>query len=148
MPQTNAQADAFRDWDAVLGACVRNADLIPGVDPLKTELEGFLAQAKDLKIEQETLEGRRRAVTQQLEAAIENGRETARKIRAFVVVHLGTANQAISQFGVTVRKRRGGSKKSKSKSKPPGAQPPATSTAAPSTHDETQSNQDKETQHV
>ncbi len=117
-----------------------------GSIPSRPSLEGFLAQAKDLKIEQETLEGRRRAVTQQLEAAIENGRETARKIRAFVVVHLGTANQAISQFGVTVRKRRGGSKKSKSKS--PGAQPPATSTAAPSTHDETQSNQDKETQHV
>ena len=145
MPQTNAQADVFRDWDAVLGACVKNAELIPGADPLKTELEGFLAQAKDLKIEQETLEGRRRAVTQQLTAAIENGRETARKIRAFVVVHLGTANQAISQFGVTVRKRRG-SKKAKSKS--PGAQPPAASTAAPSTHNETQSNQDKETQHV
>jgi hypothetical protein len=147
MPDITAQADVFRDWDAVLGACVKNAELIPGIDPLKTELEGFLTQAKDLKIEQETLEGRRRAVTQQLEAAIENGRETTRKIRAFVVVHLGTANQAISQFGVTVRKRRGG-KKSKSKSKSPEAQPPAASTAAPSTPNETQSNQDKETQHV
>src|SRR4051812_25225608 len=40
-------------------ACTENASLVPGVNPLKAELEGLLAQAKDLKIQQETLEGQR-----------------------------------------------------------------------------------------
>ncbi|PYQ67453.1 MAG: hypothetical protein DMF53_01725, partial [Acidobacteria bacterium] len=65
-----AQADIFRDWDAVLGACTQNASLIPGVDPLKAELEGLLAQARDLKIQQETLESQRQAVTQKLSKVI------------------------------------------------------------------------------
>ena len=45
----------------------QNAPLVPGIDPFKTELEGFLAQARDLKIQQETLEGQRMGITQKLE---------------------------------------------------------------------------------
>src|SRR3954452_5600428 len=111
MPMRTAHADVFRDWDAVLGACTQNASLVPGVDPLKAELEGFLAQAKDLKIQQETLEGQRQAVTQKLEKALADGRETVRKIKAFAVVHLGSDNRALEQFGVKARRRLGPRKK-------------------------------------
>src|SRR6185369_3771959 len=107
MPQITAHADLFRDWDAVLGACTQNASQLPGVDALKTELEGLLAQVRELKIQQETLEGQRRGVTQKLDKGIEDGREVVRKLRAFVVVHLGSDNKALSQFGVKARSRRG-----------------------------------------
>lgn len=103
MPMVKAHADVFRDWDAILGACTQNASLLPGVDPLKADLEGLLAQARDLKIQQETLEGQRRGVSQRLEKAIEDGREAARKIKAFTIVHFGTANKSLSQFGVKAR---------------------------------------------
>ena len=66
----NAQADVFRDWDAVLGAATQNAALVPGVDPFKAELEGFLAQARELKIQQETLDGQKAGITQKLKKVI------------------------------------------------------------------------------
>lgn len=110
MPQVNAYADVFRDWDAVLGACAQNTALLPGIDPFKAELEGFLAMARDLKIQQETLEGQRRGITQKLKKAVEDGRESLRKLKAFAVIRLGSDNQALSQFGVTARARRGSRK--------------------------------------
>jgi len=127
MPKITAQGDVFRDWEAVLGACVQNAALIPGVDPFKSELESLLTQVKDLKIQQETLEGQRLAVTQTLMKLIDDGREAARKVRAFAVVKLGSDNKLLSQFGVVPRQRRGSPRKAKS----PGTPPPTVSTAEP-----------------
>jgi hypothetical protein len=130
MPQITAQGDVFRDWEAVLGASIQNAALLPGVDALKSELDALLTQAKDLKIQQETLEGQRLAVTQQLMKAIDKGRESARRLRAFAVVHLGTDNKALSQFGVVPRQRRG-ARKAKTPATPP---PPAVGPAGPPAH--------------
>src|SRR5947208_220458 len=100
MPQVKSHADVFRDWDAVLGAATQNAALLPGVDPFKAELEATLAQARDLKIQQETMEGQRRGATQKLKKVIRDGRESVRKIKAFATIHLGSDNMALSQFGV------------------------------------------------
>jgi hypothetical protein len=147
MPQITAHADLFRDWEAVLGACAQNASLVPGVDELKTSLEGLMSQVKDLKIQQETLESQRRGVTQKLDKGIEEGREVARKIRAFAVVRLGSDNKVLSQFGVKARARRGSRK-----SKTPGTPPPTVGTAGSpqlnQQHNQTESTQGKEGNHV
>src|SRR3954453_18465047 len=128
MPMRTAKADVFRDWDAVLGACTENASLVPGVDALKTELEGLLAQAKDLKIQQEALQGGRLAATQQLEKVIDTGLEVVRKIRPFAVVKLGSDNKQLAVFGVAVRRGKGARKaKSRSKSSPTVSPAPASS---------------------
>jgi hypothetical protein len=142
MPKITAQADVFRDWEAVLGACTQNATLLPGVDALKAELDTLLAQARDLKVQQETLEGQRQGITQKLKKVIEDGRESARKLRAFAVIKLGTDNKALSQFGVAARARRG------RKSKSSGTPPPAVGTAETPAHKPTGSNQGKEETHV
>jgi hypothetical protein len=123
MPQITAQAKVFRDWEAVLGACAQNASLLPGVDPLKAELEGFLTQARELKIQQETLEGQRQGTTQKIKKMIEDGRESARKLRAFALIRLGSDNKALSQFGVKARVKRS-SRKSKAPGTPPPVPPP------------------------
>jgi hypothetical protein len=143
MPKITAQAGVFRDWEAILGACAQNATLLPGVDPLKAELDTLLAQARDLKVQQETMEGQRRGLTQKLKKMIEDGRESARKLRAFAIIKLGTDNKALSQFGVAVRVRRGGRK-----SKSPGTPPPTVGTAETPAHKQTESNQGKEETHV
>jgi hypothetical protein len=142
MPKITAQADVFRDWEAVLGACSQNATLLAGVDSLKAELDAFLAQARDLKVQQETLEGQRRGLTQKLMKVIEDGRESARKLRAFAIIKLGTDNKALSQFGVAVRARRG------RKSKSPGAPAPTVGAVETPAHKQTESNQGKEQTHV
>jgi hypothetical protein len=137
-----AHADVFRDWDAVLGATTQNAALLPGVDSLKAELEGALAQARELKIQQETLEGQRQGVTQKLDTALAAGRETVRKLKAFAVVHLGSGNMALSQFGITVRVGRNFRKKA------PATPPPTVGTAQAPAHNPTESNPGKEETHV
>jgi hypothetical protein len=147
MPQVTALADLFRDWEAVLGACAQNASLVPGVDELKTSLEGLMSQVKDLKIQQETLESQRRGVTQRMDKGIEDGREVVRKIRAFAVVRLGSDNKILGQFGVKARTRRGSRK-----SKTPGTPPPTVGTAGSpqlnQQHNQTESTQGKEGNHV
>src|SRR5436305_7764671 len=142
MPEITAQAKVFRDWEAVLGACAQNTAQLPGVDALKADLEALLAQARDLKVQQESHEGSRLVTTQQLKKVIEDGREAARKLRAFAVVHLGTASMALSQFGVTPRQRRG--KESKARGTPP----PTVGGAQTSAHDQTATTQGKEGTHV
>lgn len=149
MPIKNARADVFRDWESVLGAVTENAALVPGIDPFKAELEGFLAQAKDLKIQQETLDGQRLGLTQKLDKVIEDGRESARKVRGYARVHLGSDNKALKQFGVAPRVRKG-----PKKSKPPEETPPPTVTpssggaAQSPAHNQTDSTQGKEGTHV
>jgi hypothetical protein len=141
MPKITAQAKVFRDWEGVLGATAQNAAQLPGVDPLKADLEALLAQARDIKVQQESHEGSRLVTTQQLKKVIEDGREAARKLRAFAVVHLGTANKALSQFGVTPRQRRG------KKSTNPGTPPPTVGGAQTPAHNQTESTQGKEGNH-
>jgi hypothetical protein len=148
MPIKNAQADVFRDWDAVLGAVTQNAPLVPGIDPYKAELEGFLAQARDLKIQQETLEGQKMGITQKLEKVIQDGRESARKVRGYARIHLGSDNKALKQFGVAPRVRRG-SKKKASETPPPTTTPSTGGGATPPpAHNQTESTQGKEETHV
>lgn len=149
MPIKKAHADVFRDWDAVLGAATQNAALLPGVDPFKAELEGMLAQARDLKIQQETMEGQRRGITQKLEKVIRDGRESVRKVQAFATIHLGSDNMALSQFGVAVRVGRSFRKKSSPPpTETPGTPPPTEGTAQTPAHNQTDSKQGKEGTHV
>jgi hypothetical protein len=106
MPEITAQGKIFRDWEALLGACGLNSTLLPGADTLQKALETVLAQARDLKLQQENFLGNRSATTQQLAKAIEDGREAARKLRAFVVTQLGSDSKHLTQFGVAPRQKR------------------------------------------
>jgi hypothetical protein len=127
MPEITAQGKIFRDWEGLLGACAQNAALLPGRDDLQTALTTLLAQARSLKIQQENFEGNRSATTQLLMKAIDDGREAARKIRAFVVTQLGTDSKHLSQFGIPPRQKKG--RKAKPASTPPPVE--ATPAAAP-----------------
>ena len=113
MPEINAYADVFRDWDGLLGACDRNLDLLPGVDTLKLELESFRDTLRGLKVEQEHLTAHRMSTTQQLLQVLDGGREAARKVRFFVLTRLGSRNELLNQFGIPPNRIRKVSRKSK-----------------------------------
>lgn len=106
MAKITAYGKVFRDWEALLGACQQNAAQLPGFEALKAEMETLLAQARQLKIEQEDLNGARKDRTQRLLQLVEDGRETARKLRAFVQVHLGSKSERLSQFGIAPKGRK------------------------------------------
>lgn len=107
MPEITAKGKIFRDWEALLGACTMNAALLPGRDDLQTALAALLAQARDLKIQQENFAGNRSATTQRLTKTIEDGQELARRIRSFVITQLGSDSKHLSQFGIPPRQRKG-----------------------------------------
>lgn len=121
MPKITAFAKIFRDWDGLIGACLQNIALLLGLDGIRGLLEANLAEARQLKVQQEDLEGRRKAVTQRLGVVVEEGRENARKLRGLVLAQLGSRSEQLTQFGLTpIRK---GSRKSKTTVPPPAPTP-------------------------
>jgi hypothetical protein len=121
MPDITARAKVFRDWEGLLGAVERNTAILPGVDGLRSALENALAFARDLKLKQEGLAGNKQGVTEQLKQAVQDGRETARMLRAFVKSHLGSRSEALKEFGISpIRARK------LPKPKTPELPPPAT----------------------
>lgn len=100
MPEITAYAKIFRDWEGLIGSCTQHAGLVSGVEPLRTQLETVLAQARDAKVLQESLTGSRQATTQRLQDMVADGRELARKIRFFVRVPLGSRSELLTAFGI------------------------------------------------
>jgi hypothetical protein len=100
MPKIHAYGKVFRDWESLIGACAENADLLPGTDPLTTQLQGFLAAAKDAKLQQENFAGSRQGMTQQLQDLLTQGGDAARKLRDLVRVNLGARSERLGQFGI------------------------------------------------
>ncbi|HEX6904533.1 MAG TPA: hypothetical protein VF789_32795 [Thermoanaerobaculia bacterium] len=116
MPVLTAYADVFRDWEAILGACVRNEGLLPDIGPFRDELTAILQEAREMKLLQEDLEGKRMAATQKLQQRIEDGRESKRKLQAFVMIRLGSKSEHLWQFGIAPLRKRS---RKKSELKPP-----------------------------
>lgn len=77
MPFLNSYADVIRDWESLLNACKKNAELLLGMDPVIAPLDQVLLKMKDLKNQQEQLEGVRKATTQQLQQLRDEGYEAA-----------------------------------------------------------------------
>lgn len=100
MPPVTFDAKLFRDWESAIGANDKNPDLLPGAAPFTSDLQTTLATARDLKIQQEDLQGKRKAITQQLSAIKKDGRNKARKLRAFVVSQLGPDSEHLTQWGI------------------------------------------------
>ena len=100
MPEITAYAKIFRDWEGLIGSCIQHVSLIAGVEPLRTELEAVLAQAREAKVLQESLTGQRQVTTQRLQELVADGRELARKVRFFVRVPLGSRSELLTAFGI------------------------------------------------
>lgn len=106
MSKANSYASIFREWESLSDSCIQNEALLPGMEPLRDDLRAVLAEARVLKGNQENLEGNRQALTQQLKATVERGREAVRKVRAFAKVRLGSKSEHLRQFGIMpIRKR-------------------------------------------
>ncbi|MFL6236244.1 MAG: hypothetical protein ACJ76N_24140 [Thermoanaerobaculia bacterium] len=126
MPKITAHGKTFRDWEGLLGAVERNAAVVTADEPLKTALEKLLAKARDLKVEQEDLQGRSRGATEVLKKTLDEGKETARQLRALVTARLGSKTEMLKQFGIPPGRRRG------SRSSKPAEVPPPTAGTAKS----------------
>ena len=125
MPKLTAHGKIFRDWEALLGACEKNVTVLTGMEPLRTELETFLTQVRDLKLQQESLNGNKKATTQRLGELIDEGVEVSRMLRAFVLSRIGTKTDLGKMFGLPTGRR------ARKKAKTPVAKLPAAAAGSP-----------------
>lgn len=95
------------DWESLLAACEKNAELLGAFEQHGTALIALLHHTRALKKRQELLEAARQASTKQLGEAIAQGKEEARRLRRLVGARLGTDNEILADFGVApIRKRK------------------------------------------
>jgi hypothetical protein len=99
MPIINAQGKLFRIWEGLLNACRAQAARLPNIEPLQTTMQEILDRARIVKGLQEDNTAQRQALTQELSKLIENGHETARRLRGYAKSQLGTKNEMLVQFG-------------------------------------------------
>lgn len=96
--------DAVNDWEGLLSNCQEKEDLLGDFDRHRSALTALLHRTRTLKRRQELLEAARQASTKQLNEAIAEGKEEARRLRRLAAARLGTANEALADFGVAPRK--------------------------------------------
>jgi hypothetical protein len=106
MPKIKAYGPVFRDWEGLLGAVERNASLLPAADLHMKALQEAMARAKDMKLQQEDLIGKRRASTQAFKQIVSEGDEAARKLRAHIIATIGSRTELLNQFGISTRRRK------------------------------------------
>jgi hypothetical protein len=98
---------ALTEMESVLSVTRANAGQLPPLaQQVADELEGYIAEFKAAKAQQEDLLARRIAATAELAAIIAQGNLAARKLRGYVVLALGTKHPLLSLFGIGIRGRR------------------------------------------
>lgn len=126
MPKTSL-ADLLMEWDSLYGG-VNQPDILalPYMRELRDALEAHIAFTKGLAREQESLEGRRRAVTQQLRIAKSEGQDLVVKVRSAIRSHLGHRNEGLVRYNVRpIRRRSRGFRESSDMLQPFAAASPA-----------------------
>jgi len=131
MPGITAHADTFRDWEGLIGAVAENAALVPGTEPFTAALQTTIAQAKVLKVQQESLEGNRLALTESFLRQVDAGKVQARKLRSFIVSVLGPRSPLLALFGIPIKPERKIIIRRRRKAKLPVPTPPPSNPPAP-----------------
>ena len=100
-------ADLLMEWESLFTGVDRPDILaLPYMQELRDELSVHIALTKGLAREQESLEGRRRAVTQQLRIAKSEGQDLVVRVRAAVRAHLGHRNEGLVRYHIRPIRRR------------------------------------------
>ncbi len=108
MKSIRSFADVVRDWEQLLEAVNDNSDLLAqAAAPQRAALESTLAALRAKKAHQESCTASRQQATQDLTALLDEGQETARRLRGVVKSVLGTKSERLVQFRVApLRSRR------------------------------------------
>jgi hypothetical protein len=132
MANQSTYAASFLDWEELIAAVDRNAASLPGAEPAREALQTLLEQGKDLKLQQGGFAGSRQGTTEQLRDVLDEGREAARMLRAFVTSHLGSRSEMLAEYKIPPSRSRK-VKRTKTPTPPPPSPevktPPATEAA-------------------
>ena len=106
MPSLTSHADIVRDWKMLLDASERSPEVLPEVEKERERLAQRLAEVQAFKARQDELTALRQQVTQQLQAAVTQGKEAAMQFRAVLKGKFGPRNERLVHFKVAPLRRR------------------------------------------
>lgn len=121
MATLNSFADVVAHWQKLLAACADNASSLAAAEPQRLVVEKMLKDILDLKAAQDSHQGAKQEIRQQLGKILAEGREAARRLQGVVKANLGTANERLVQFNIKPIRPRG---PRKAKAVPPPAPVP------------------------
>lgn len=106
MPKTSL-ADMLLEWDSLFTGVDRPDILsLPYMKELRDALSTHIDFTKGLVAEQESLEARRQAVTQQLRIARSEGQDLVVRVRSALRAHLGHRNEGLVRYRIRPVRRR------------------------------------------
>jgi hypothetical protein len=107
MASASSFADVISLWQQLLAACADNASSLTTAEPQRLALETALKDVLNLKAVQDSHRGAKQEARQQLDKALKDGREAARRLQGAVKANLGTDNERLVQFNVAPIRARG-----------------------------------------
>lgn len=106
MPNPKSQADIIGDIWGLLEAAERSPDIRASVEAELQALSQSYTKIRTLKARQEELSALRQEVTQQLQAALAEGKENAVIFRSLVRGKLGPRNERLVHYKVAPLRKR------------------------------------------
>jgi hypothetical protein len=97
---TASFADVIAQWQKLLAACADNAPALTAAEPQRLEVEKTLKEVMDLKALQDSHRAAKQETRQQLDKALADGREAARRLQGAVKANIGTVNERLVQFNI------------------------------------------------
>jgi|1186.fasta_scaffold618575_2 hypothetical protein len=92
-------------WEELIGACEANAEDLASLLELREELQDLARQARELSVQQGTLNAQKQQVTRDLDQVKQRGRDLALRVQDGVRGRYGKRSAKLIEFGM--RPRRG-----------------------------------------
>ncbi len=106
MPTLNSHADIISDWELLLDAAARSPEVQAGIEVERLALEQSLTVVRTLKARQDELKALGQQITQELRAAVGQGKDAAIQLRAVVKAKFGPRTERLVHFKMApIRKR-------------------------------------------
>jgi hypothetical protein len=103
---TQTLAKTIADWELLNTALQPHLTDMPYLKDKSTQLQGFIAQAKDMNAKQQDLRGTLQETVRQRQALEKQGTAAHLEIAAILRGNLGFANQTLLSFGLKPRRPR------------------------------------------
>jgi hypothetical protein len=107
MPKLSFAQEMY-EMERVVAAARSNVGILPDPDlalTLADQLAAIIAEAKELKGRQQALLAAQMVKTEEMAVLIQRGTWVVRRLRAYILLVLGTKHAQLTQFGIRLRRR-------------------------------------------
>jgi len=126
--QQKRYSDFVTEWEHLLSTLAANTAQLPHLEVPRAKLQGFLEEVRSLAMEQGLHAANKQRASQQLRAALSNGKKLTTFLRTGLKEHYGNRSEKLVEFGIPPFRRR--TKKDPAVKPPDGSEPPGTGPAA------------------